>query len=269
MELTKSINASTISASVKHPSVSFFARWGYSSRALVYFIVGFFAFTAAFGEGRVVDSKGALASLLDEPFGITLLWITSVGLVSYSLWRGIQSLMDVDNHGKDLKGLAIRSGLFISALTHISLAVWTVNLALGDQSKGSGSGEWVGWLLSQPGGKIYVFIVASLILGAGIAQAVKGYKSGFLKYCSKIRSKPLLKRLSQIGLIAKGIAFALISYLFYRVVFFNADQENNGLSTALQLVHQQTLGWLLLSVMGLGLICFGIYSAIEAYCREI
>lgn len=250
--------------------LKFFARWGYASRALVYFIVGSFAFIAAFGEGQIVSPKGALASLLNEPFGQILLWIVTVGLLSYSLWRFVQSSLDTDNHGRDLKGIAVRTGLMVSSISHLSLAYWTGYLALnsrGDTS--SSSGEWVTWLMGLPGGKIYVFLIGSAVLGAGIAQFIKGYKKGFVKYCKKIKSNSFLKGLCQVGLYARGIAFALISYLFYQVVFANADSDDKGLANALTLIQQQSMGWVFLASMGLGLICFGFYSAVQSYCREI
>lgn len=250
--------------------LKFFARWGYASRALVYFIVGFFAFIAAFGGGPIVSPKGALASLLNEPFGQTLLWVVTFGLLGYSLWRFVQSSLDTDNHGNDLKGISVRAGLLVSSISHLSLAYWTGYLALNSRSESSSSsGEWVAWLMSLPGGKVYVFLLASAILGAGVAQFIKGYKKGFVKYCKKVESNDFLTRICQVGLYARGIAFALISYLFYQVVISNAGTDGKGLANALALVQEQSMGWLFLATMGVGLICFGFYSAVQSYCREI
>jgi hypothetical protein len=48
------------------------ARAGYAARGFVYLIIGFFAALAAFGRSEAKDTKGALETMLSQPFGTLL-----------------------------------------------------------------------------------------------------------------------------------------------------------------------------------------------------
>ena len=92
--------------------IAWLARSGYAARGVVYLIVGGLAVLAALGGGgQTTDSKGALLTILQQPFGNVLLGLVALGLVGYAIWRLVQALMDTDHHGTDAKGLAIRGGL--------------------------------------------------------------------------------------------------------------------------------------------------------------
>jgi hypothetical protein len=115
------------------------ARIGYAARGVIYVIVGSFAALAALGRGdETPDSRGALVELLNAPFGKILLGMVAAGLVGYALWRAVQALLDADDHGTDMRGLVIRSGLAVSAVTHAALAVAAVGLIFGWGTGGSG-----------------------------------------------------------------------------------------------------------------------------------
>ncbi|BBM05980.1 hypothetical protein HAALTHF_42110n [Vreelandella aquamarina] len=67
-----------------------------------------------------------------------LLGVIALGLVGYAVWRTLQALQDTDHHGSGTKGLAIRGGLLVSAVTHTFLAflppsLWFISAALAAQ----------------------------------------------------------------------------------------------------------------------------------------
>lgn len=116
------------------------ARAGYFSRGLVYTIIGLFAILAALGAGENKNTKGALETLLQQPFGTIIVALLIIGLVGYTIWRLVQSLLDTDDHGYSPKGLAVRAGLLSSAATYAILAIYAVSL-IGLTSSGSGGGS--------------------------------------------------------------------------------------------------------------------------------
>ncbi|HEX6144566.1 MAG TPA: DUF1206 domain-containing protein [Geminicoccaceae bacterium] len=257
--------------------VTMLARAGYAARGVVYIIIGYFAVLAAWGGGggQTTDSKGALLSLLDEPFGTVLLGIVAVGLIGYALWRLIQGAMDTDGHGSDAKGLAIRGGLLISAVTHVLLAIFAFSLIFGWGSGGGGGGgggtqDWTAWLMRQPYGRWLVALVGLAVLGAGIAHIVKGWKAKFEKYLRMDRQKlDTARPICRFGLIARGVVFLIIGALFLVAAWQIDPSQAQGLAGALQTLQEQAYGWVLLGVIALGLVAFGIYSLIEAIWRNI
>jgi hypothetical protein len=64
------------------------ARFGYAAKGIVYILVGFLAFQAAFNwGGRVTGTKGAFFTIASQPFGRVMLFLVAVGLLGYVIWR--------------------------------------------------------------------------------------------------------------------------------------------------------------------------------------
>jgi hypothetical protein len=95
------------------------ARLGYAAQGVVYLIVGGLAFLAATGRGGgTTDTRGALQSLLSQPFGRVLLALAALGLLGYALWRVMMGVRDPERGGSGdgrKQALARRAGYFASA----------------------------------------------------------------------------------------------------------------------------------------------------------
>ena len=186
-------------------------------------------------------------------------------------WRSMQGLADADDHGTDAKGLAIRGGLLVSAVTHTLLAVFAFSLVIGTGGgSGGGSGDWTAKLMQAPAGRWLVAAVGIAVIGAGIAQMVKGWKETFRKYLS---AGPDTMRwaapVGRWGLIVKGVVFLIIGGFLILAAVQADPSEARGLGGALDAVRSQPFGRVLLGLVAVGLIFFAAYSAIEARFRRI
>ncbi len=258
--------------------IHFVAHAGYAARGVIYLIVGGMAALTAFGRGgATTDSRGALGELLGAPFGKTLLAMVAAGLLCYAAWRALQAIMDADGHGTDAKGLVIRGGLAVSAITHVLLAFFAGSLlfgwGLGASSSGSEDGssqEWTAWLLSQPFGPWLVAGVGMVLAGVGVAHFFKAWKAGFEKYfIMSERERAVISPISRFGLAARGVVFLIIGGFFIVAGLQHDSSEARGLSGALQALQQQPFGNLLLAIVAFGLLAFAAYSLIEAVYRKI
>jgi hypothetical protein len=250
------------------------ARVGYAARGVIYIIVGVLAFLAAIGSGgRATGTKGAITTLLEAPAGWLLVLAISLGLFGYSIWRFCQGFFDADNHGRGGKALAIRGGLISSSVTHLLLAVWAGELALGaSTSSGSDGGNEsiVASLMSQPFGQWLVGLFGVILIGVGFAQFAKGHDETFEKHFTwNQETRRKLAGFCRFGLYARGVIFVIVgTFIIFAAV--NMDPSDaGGLQEALAWLGSQPFGPWLLGLVAAGLVCFGIYSGVEAVYRRV
>lgn len=67
-----------------------------------------------------------------------------------------------------------------------------------------------------------------------------------------------------VGYIAKGIALVLVGLLFIIATIQARPKESTGLDGALKAVREQPYGVYLLTRIGAGLICYGLYRVTKA-----
>lgn len=251
------------------------AKTGYAARGIIYIIIGSLALLKAFGNGgESAGSKDALAKLLQAPGGIAMLWVMAAGLVSYSLWRFCQAVLDADDHGTDGKGLTVRGGLLVSSLSHLGLAAYCGYLAVSQAESEDGGGgtkqSLVAKALGWPGGRWLVVFVGLCIIGAGIAHAAKARKEKYEKHF--VIDHDTMKKLEPVckfGLYCRSVVFAIIGGMFLYAAFTQDPDDAGGLKEVLNATSQQAFGTALLAVMAAGLFAFGLYSIFEAIYRKI
>lgn len=246
------------------------ARLGYAARGVVYLEVGGLALLAASGRGgRTTDSKGALREILSQPLGDLLLWVLIVGLLGYALWRGTQAIRDTDRHGTSVKGVVVRGGLMVSALTHGLLAIWAIGLLVGSDG-GNSSQDWLRGLLSSSWGQWLWAAVGLAIVGTGLAHIYKGWTAGFERYLEMPPDKARWVRpVCRLGLIARGVVWLMIGGFFVQTAYRAGSADISGMAEALNAVRDSAHGTWLLAAMAVGLFAFGLYSLIEAIYRRV
>lgn len=252
------------------------ARSGYAARGVVYLIVGAFAFMAGIGNGDTVGTEGAIQQLLGQPFGEILLWILVVGLVAYAAWRLTQAITDPEGHGTDAKGLLIRAGLIGSAIAYSLLTLFTLGLlgsSIGESTGGGGgasNGDFLSGILGWKFSNYLVYAVALVPLGVGIAHIIKGWKAKFEKYFyASEEVMRWVRPISRAGLIARGVAFLIVAGMLFSGGRRYEPTDPPGLEDALNALQSLPFGAFWLSLVGLGLVAFALYSVSEAIWRRI
>jgi len=251
------------------------ARTGYAARATVYLLVGGLTTPAALGQGgQASGSHDALHSLLRAPLGDVLLLTIAAGLIAFASWRSIQAVRDPDRHGTDAKGVVTRVALGVSAVTYLLLASFTVSLVftLGNEagSSGDNSRGIVAWLMQKPYGPTAVGLIGCAIIGAGVAHAIKGWKTDFAKYLQiPASTSEWAYPVCRFGLIIRGVVLMIVGGFFVLAAYQVDPSEAGGMAEVFATVRRQEYGNLLLAIVAVGLAAFGIYGLIEAIYRRI
>jgi hypothetical protein len=241
---------------------------------VIYLIIGIFALLAAQDSTQPKDSHKSLEALLGQPFGYFLVGLVVAGLLAFAAWRVLQATRDVDHHGKNLKGLIIRTGLLAGGLVNGALAFFASGLVISGISSSGDSGgqtkDWLAHLLSWEHSNLLVYLIALIPLGVGVAHIIKGWKASFEKYFEADEEvMRYVRPVSRFGLIARGVVFLEIAVLLAVSGSAYKAIDPPGMKEALGALQNLPAGWLVLIVMAFGLIAFSVYSFSEAFWRKI
>ena len=254
------------------PWIEWLARFGYGVRGLLYITVGVLAAQLALGHGgATTDKNGAIAAIGDQPFGKFLLVLVVVGLIGYSLWGFVRAIFDPLDRGTDPKGIAQRVGYVVSGISYGALVIPTIRFIMGSGGTGGGSGasrDMTAKLLSEPFGQWLVGLLGLIGIAGGLGQLFQAFTADFKKDL-KFREmngdeQKWAIRVGKFGMAARGVVFAMLGFFIVQAAL-NKDPNNvKGIDGALQTLLHQPYGPWLLGIMALGLISFGIYSALCA-----
>ena len=250
------------------PEFEWAARLGYASRGAIYLVIGSLAVLAAFtAGGKTTGSKGALQTIVNQPFGQTAVAILIVGLVCYAAWRVTQALTDTENHGHDAKGSAARIGMFASAIAHLALALWAASLLIdGVSSQGSSNDSF----FSSPLGQWVLGAIGMGILIAGLVFLVRGFTASFEKKMEfPTEHIDWMRPLCRFGIASRGLVYVLIGSFILVSVWRATDGEMKGVGDALSWLGAQPYGSWALGIVAIGLFAFGVYSILEATYRRV
>lgn len=229
---------------------------------VVHILVGFLALQLAWfgGGGQETDQKGALGTIAENPIGRGVMWVVAVALFGLFLWKLTQAWWGYtwkDGFSRTRKRLGALGG----GVMYLFLGITAVRLALGSGAGNSDQDQQtrVGELLSKPLGQILAGVVAAVIIGYGGLLIKRGITASFTQEFEGEPS-PAVKRLGQVGYIAKGIAIGLVGVLFGWAAFTYDPEKAGGLDDALRTVKEQgAVGPILLTLIALGLMAYGVY----------
>lgn len=255
----------------KNLNIKWLARTGYAARASVFFLVGGMALFSGLSGGKS-DTKSALDSLLEQPFGRTWVALIATGLLGFVLWRLAQSLGNADRLPHNLKGTAIRAAFFGSAVVYAGLAYYAFQRALASTPHSGGRTETslAEWAMSQPFGRYLAGAIGvGFIVGGGVTIA-KGVLRKYERYQSEEATRNRLITITSIyGLSARGVLFAIVGGFFVYAAFTVDPEQAGSVADALNWIRALPFGGALYTIVAVGLASFGAYNVIQARYRIV
>jgi hypothetical protein len=252
------------------------ARLGFLAKAVLYMTIGVLATAAALrlGGAPATGSRGAMAHLLNAPFGEVLLVVIAIGLFGYAAWRLVEGIVDPEHHGTKAKGIAKRARSIGVGIIHIALAISAIKLASGDLSvanDGAQTQHWTAKAMATPGGMTALWLVAGGFVVYGLYQLYNAWRAKLDKRLAlgqmSTRAQRFVIAASRFGIAARGVVFATIGALLARGIQHHDPRQARGIKTALLQLFE--LGrWPFLFV-AIGLVAYGIYQLINARYRRI
>ena len=252
-------------------SITRIAQAGLVAKGIVYVLLGMLAFMAAFEIGgqstNSADRSGVFDLIRDLPAGTTLLALVAVGLVCYSIWRGIEAFRS-NHRGEEIKW-SKRARYFFSGLTYLSVALTAGRLLLYNrQDSGGGNQKLASNLLNQSHGQWLLGAAALIMAAVGVYQLYYGLSEKYRKHVQGLSlstpASSLLLRSGKIGYVARGIVWLVIAWLLLKAALHANAAEAGDTAQAFRFVESSTAGSILLGALGVGLIAYGVFNFIRA-----
>ena len=124
------------------PWIEGLGRFGHVAIGVVYATIGVLAALTALSQGGgTTDSHGALAWIVQAPFGRVILGALALGFAGYATWRFVQAIRDTESKGTDLMGVLNRLVYAFIGATYGALALSALDLARGHAASGGDGGD--------------------------------------------------------------------------------------------------------------------------------
>jgi hypothetical protein len=235
-------------------------RLGFAVRGLLYILIAALVILA----GRTEDLTGAL-QYLGHGIGNLLLIVVAIGTAVYGLWRLADAAFGIESGRHHWKAWRKRIAAATSGVIYCYLAYKAARIVFAAHVGGNEAQRHTDQALHLPGGKLFVFAAAGIVLGAGIVQLVKAVRCNFLNRLDCAEHQKLwIKWLGRVGYSARGVIFMILAYLLARSALHNSAAGAGGLEQALDFFSRPARAW-----VAAGLAVFGILSVVEARYRRI
>ena len=251
------------------------ARAGYFAKGIVYLMVGLLAAIAAFQGGTPEGNRGALQTLLQQPFGQVALALVGFGLLGYAVWKFVQAIRDTEYKGNDASGYVQRGGFILSGLAHLSLAFYCAQTVLSGNGSESSSTEnaqsATASVMHQPFGQWLIGAVGLALIAFGLFRIStawnRSFKSKFHLEQMSTHEKEIAVKAGVFGIAARGVVFGLTGFFFIRAALTANPREVGALQEVLKLVEQQGIWYL--AALAFGLISYAVFQGFLARYRHI
>jgi hypothetical protein len=142
-----------------------------------------------------------------------------------------------------------------------------------DTQGGSGSQEFSAALLAQPFGPWLVGLIGLIGIAGGLGQIWGGVTTSFEKDLNEGGMSQTERNVAlwagRIGMVARGIIFAILGFFVLQAALHVDPKQAKGLDGALQALANQPYGPWLLGAVALGLVFFGVFSALCARWMKV
>ncbi len=247
------------------------ARAGFAVSGLLHLMTGFVAIRLAFGTAGQADQGGAVAQLAGQPGGLVLLWTGFAACMALALWQTSNAVFDYGQlEARKQVGKKLSAGG--KAVVFAVLALTFAASATGNsRNSGKSTSDFTVSIMKAPGGSFLLIVIGVAIAVVGVVFMVLGVKASFkkdLRLPSSGTGRTIVTGLGVAGYVAEGIALFLVGLLFIIATVSARPQESTGLDGGLTALREQPYGLYMLTAVGAGLICYGLYLMAKAkYAR--
>jgi hypothetical protein len=247
------------------------ARIGCFSIATVYILIGIMAILSFMGESEdAADEERIIKEILDIPFGEAIIIGIVAGMASYIIWRVFEAIKDPYRFGSSFKGIARRTGIGLSAVGYLIIAIAAVDILVGGGDNGGEEEQQllIAQIFTLPLGIILVGIVGAITAFAGFVQFKYVLGGDYNKRIAIEHFPGWLKKATHIlafaGYFARGIILSVIGYFLIKAAIKVDPEEVGDTDSAFDFLGDfGMLGDVFFIIVAAGTISYGLFMVIN------
>ena len=248
------------------------ARAGFFVKGVLYLVIGTLAIqVAARAGGRVTGTRGALLTVLGQPFGRMLLLAAAIGLFGYAAWRIVQGVLDPERYGRGWKGIAMRIGFVARGVMHAALGWQALRLHRG-LSASSGAAErtvareLLAWPYRRVGARPRGARPDRLRHRADPRGLHRPARARARREPAAARRRRWAVHVSRFGVAARAVVFIVLGWSAVVAGWSRDASEVSTTAASLRTLGSQPgeLGRWLLALAAAGFIAYGFYQIVHA-----
>lgn len=249
------------------PWVAPVVRLGYLAKGLIYSLIGVLALRVALGMsgGRLTDPSGVLRTVLSQRFGRVMLAIIGIGIVGYAAYYIFEAAADLRHRGGGIRGWSSRGLTMIKAAVYGTIGAQALLLVFFDRRPVDGTEQGARTVMQFPLGDWLLMAIGIGVAMYGMAQlkmAWSGGAEGNIDVSRVRREAPWILPLGRFGSGARSVILILMGATFARSGWRGRAADADGVRDALRTIASFD-PWLLTAI-GAGLLCFGLYQLCHA-----
>lgn len=260
-----------------NPTFGCLARAGIGARGVIYMLLAFMTADIAVTHHSPSSPSGtgALTEVAKQPAGRPLIALMAVGLLGYAAWRVAQALSAREPNAHSA---VERAGWAAIAVLYLALCWRAVELAVNPGSGGGGGVSQhpqplVAAVLRWPGGPGWVGLAGAALAVGAVALVVWGVRHDYSEVLDVERLKGFALQFARvsgmIGDAARAVLVGLVSVYLLDAAVENDPSQAKSLGGALYSFDRLTAGPVVLLLVTAGLVCFAVYSFVEAGYRRL
>lgn len=247
---------------------------GYGAKGIIYLSIGISAIQAAIISNR--EASGTyltLALITDKPLGKLFVCFIAIALTGYVLRRLLQViLMSGHDNPWCFKSIFQRLGYIVSGMSYAGVAYSALNIVFRVGEYDDTTQDIVDELFEQAWGEWLILLGGILVTTIGLGYIYGAYTGSYVSEFNRDdihhRLDKWATRMGKLGVAARGIAFVLSGIFLIQAAIFGNSKLAGGMQNVLQEIGSTNWGWLWLSLIGMGLICYGLYMFVATVYRR-
>lgn len=241
--------------------------FGCMATGIIYLGIGVIALMSFFQlrEGGA-DESSMLMVLNDFIVGKIIIVIILLGTACYIFWRLYETITDPYQYGKNLKGLARRSGIALSSVADMLIVYTAVRVLLGVaniQTNGQPLEEReMTRTLLENGRAWTVITIGCITIGTALVQLLYGITKGYKERVNADSFNKVMRMifngLGLAGYMSRGIVLGIIGFFFLQAGFLKDPDVVVNTDKAFDFIGDH-IGHIFFILIALGTIGYGLF----------